>query len=542
MSRAEPVARAGGIRSFGPSPRRARRESGFAMLLVFFMAAAVAIMLYKEMPRLMFETQRVAEQDLIFRGEQYQRAIQLYVRKNKRYPQSLDDLEKGSNMRFLRRKYKDPLTGKDEWRLIHIDNAGFYTDSLIHKPKQEEEKKSQNTFISEGAAFGSTGPPPGQEGQGGGHMFRGASDRPAARAGEFEGTPGGFPPISPDQPHDQQEQFQQQQFQQQQLQQQQFEQQQQFQPQELPSYESPQENETQPGVNPDQGFVQDPNQQLPQEMPPQPVQPGQPSPYPYPVQSSYPTGAYLPGQQPYPGHPPGQPQYPVQQPYPGQMGGYPQQPNPYAPLGLAPGAIPGAGPGMPRMPMQLQPRGPQGMVGVAPYVQPQPPYGQQPSGPQTPPMPVNPGGPGMAGGPGMPGFPGTPGIPGGPANPALAAIQAQLTTPRPGGLAGLQAGNAGGMAGIPGGIAGVASKMEAGGIIVYNERTKYHEWEFLYDMKKEQEKAANAAAGAMGAGGQQGNPLGGQPQSGAGTPQGGGFSFGGNPSQPQPGPGRGPMR
>ncbi len=171
---------------------RKRGESGFAMLLLFAMAAAVAIMLYRELPRLVFESQRIREQDLIMRGEQYRRAIQLYVRQFKKYPASLDDLERTSNIRFLRRRYKDPLTGKDEWRLIHIDNAGVFTDSLIHKPEQQEEKKSENTFITERAAFGSTGPDPAVGGaQAGGAAIRGASDRPAASAEQFFGTPGG---------------------------------------------------------------------------------------------------------------------------------------------------------------------------------------------------------------------------------------------------------------------------------------------------------------------------------------------------------------
>ena len=171
-----------------PRPMKKRDESGFALLLVFVMAATVGILLYKELPRLVFESQRLKEQDLVSRGEQYKRAIQLYVRKLKKYPASLDDLETSSDVRFLRRRYPDPLTGEDEWRLIHIDGAGRYTDSLIHKQKEEEEEESTNTFITEGAAFGSTEPPPGAEGAQGGAAVRGASDRPAAQVSQFFGT------------------------------------------------------------------------------------------------------------------------------------------------------------------------------------------------------------------------------------------------------------------------------------------------------------------------------------------------------------------
>src|ERR1700759_73293 len=99
---------------------RRRSESGFALLMIFVMAAVVAITLYYEMPRVAFESQRAREQLLVDRGMQYRRAIQLFYRKFGRYPTSMDDLETTNNIRFLRRKYKDPLTGKDEWRLIHM--------------------------------------------------------------------------------------------------------------------------------------------------------------------------------------------------------------------------------------------------------------------------------------------------------------------------------------------------------------------------------------------------------------------------------------
>ena len=58
-----------------------RDESGFALLLVFVMAAAIAITLYIEVPRMAFESQRAREQMAIDRGLQYKRAIQLFYRK-----------------------------------------------------------------------------------------------------------------------------------------------------------------------------------------------------------------------------------------------------------------------------------------------------------------------------------------------------------------------------------------------------------------------------------------------------------------------------
>ena len=129
--------------------KRRRDESGFAMLLVFLMAASIAIMMYKELPRAAFEAQRAKEEMLQERGEQYIRAIQLYVAKWKSYPPSIDVLEKTNNVRYLRKRYKDPMTGEDEWRVIHVNSAGQLTDSIIKKKEGEEKKANLNTFIGE---------------------------------------------------------------------------------------------------------------------------------------------------------------------------------------------------------------------------------------------------------------------------------------------------------------------------------------------------------------------------------------------------------
>ncbi len=491
-------------------------ESGFALLLVFVMAASIAIMLYKEFPRLVFESQRIKEQDLIRQGEEYQRAIQLYVRKNKKYPPSIDDLEHGTEIRYLRRRYKDPMTGKEEWRLIHIDNAGFYTDSLIHKREEEDEEKSQNTFITEGAAFGSTGPPPGQEtGQQGGAAIRGASDRPAADASQYHGVPGGqqFPLPGQPAPGGQ------------------------INPVAGGSAYFP------PGQRPGQ------NPQYPYNQPGTP-QPGQVPPY-QPGQTPAPNPNYPAGVNPYVApNMPGQPMPP----------GFPQQqgapvPNPNSPVGVNPDVTP-------QIPGSTQALGSRAYPSVGVPGLPGP-YGQQitPSAPtqssgySTGPTPPGYGRTGSAPQPFM-GRPATSGgtrTAAGSASPALGMIQQILTTPRPGGLQGLAGGNATGGQVVGGGIAGVATTLEAEGIMVYNERTKYQEWEFLYDFREEQANQANSAMRAAGVGGDA-NPLGSSSGSGFGSSQGSGFggsssfggssgsggssSFGGGPGTPPPPTGR----
>ncbi|MGH9661460.1 MAG: hypothetical protein ACRD96_23135, partial [Bryobacteraceae bacterium] len=137
--------------------RKRRGDEGFAMLLVFVMAASIGILLFLEMPRVAFEAQRNREQLLIERGEQYTRAIQVFFRKHKKYPATIEELENLNNVRTLRRRYVDPMTGKNEWRLIHIGPGGQFTDSLVHKPPslEKEKEKAVNTFTFEAPALGS---------------------------------------------------------------------------------------------------------------------------------------------------------------------------------------------------------------------------------------------------------------------------------------------------------------------------------------------------------------------------------------------------
>ncbi len=107
------------------------RERGSALLIVFVFAAVVAIMLYREMPVAVFEAHRQKEQLLIDRGEEYEHAIKLYVRKVGTFPPSIEALENTNRMRFLRHKFDDPLTGKDDWRILHAGPGGMIVDSKV---------------------------------------------------------------------------------------------------------------------------------------------------------------------------------------------------------------------------------------------------------------------------------------------------------------------------------------------------------------------------------------------------------------------------
>ncbi len=115
------------------SPRRRVQQRGSALLIVFLFAAVVAIMLYSEMPVTAFEARRQKEQLLIDRANEYKHAVKLYYRKVGGYPADINQLENTNRMRFLRHRYKDPFTGKDDWRLLHMGPGNMLLDSKIKK-------------------------------------------------------------------------------------------------------------------------------------------------------------------------------------------------------------------------------------------------------------------------------------------------------------------------------------------------------------------------------------------------------------------------
>lgn len=87
------------------------RESGFALAALLVAIAVLSVIMLVALPAWRHQAQREKEIELIFRGEQYARAIGLYQRKLAgAFPPSLEILVE---QKFLRKKYLDPLTGED---------------------------------------------------------------------------------------------------------------------------------------------------------------------------------------------------------------------------------------------------------------------------------------------------------------------------------------------------------------------------------------------------------------------------------------------
>ncbi len=110
-------------------------EAGFMLVFVVLLAALMLIALAVAAPVVAKDLRRDKEVESAHRANEYVRAIRLYYRKNKTYPVSIDALENTNNVRYLRKQYIDPLTGKADWRIIHVGEnkttvKGFFGQPL----------------------------------------------------------------------------------------------------------------------------------------------------------------------------------------------------------------------------------------------------------------------------------------------------------------------------------------------------------------------------------------------------------------------------
>jgi type II secretory pathway pseudopilin PulG len=90
---------------------------GYAMVMLLVAMGVMAVVWTTALPAWSQLAKREKEEELIFRGNQYARAIGLFQRKYaNQSPPSLDVL---LEQKFLRRKYKDPMVADGQFQLLY---------------------------------------------------------------------------------------------------------------------------------------------------------------------------------------------------------------------------------------------------------------------------------------------------------------------------------------------------------------------------------------------------------------------------------------
>src|SRR5712664_3894277 len=147
------------MRNCVPMRRKVQGQEGYALMLVVFMLALIAVASAAVAPDVITNGRREKEEEMIWRGNQYVRGIRLYVRYYQshggttRFPTSMEDLTKNKvGIRFMRHAYKDPVNAVDgSWRMIYVGPNGQLIGSLKSRPLTPD---GQNSSFGSGSSGG----------------------------------------------------------------------------------------------------------------------------------------------------------------------------------------------------------------------------------------------------------------------------------------------------------------------------------------------------------------------------------------------------
>ena len=105
------------------------RVAGFTYLTILFVVAFMGIGLAVAGQVWHTQAMRNREADLLYAGNQYRQAIgRYYISGPRQYPRALEDLlrdpRQPGTVRYLRKLYFDPVTGKNEWGIVKAPDGG----------------------------------------------------------------------------------------------------------------------------------------------------------------------------------------------------------------------------------------------------------------------------------------------------------------------------------------------------------------------------------------------------------------------------------
>jgi type II secretory pathway pseudopilin PulG len=176
---------------------RSRNQRGYMMITLMLILALITIGMLAVLPSIRQQIQRDRELELVHRGTAYMRAIQHYYKKLGRYPNRIEDLENTNNIRYLRRRYKDPINrdkdGKElDFKFLHQQDISLNNGPVLGQAGgQGLQGQSPGGFGQSQGGFGGSpfggGPGGGFSGQSGPGGFGGQNSNPQP-SGNVPGT------------------------------------------------------------------------------------------------------------------------------------------------------------------------------------------------------------------------------------------------------------------------------------------------------------------------------------------------------------------
>jgi len=136
------------------------------LLAILLIMALMIIAATFEAPRMVQQMKRDREEEMIHRGTEYARAIKKFYKKFGRYPANLEQLDNTNQIRFLRKRYKDPLTKDGKWKALNYgDIQTLLNSNTPGTPAAALVTQGQGAFgqPSSISSIGTTGTPSSQQ-------------------------------------------------------------------------------------------------------------------------------------------------------------------------------------------------------------------------------------------------------------------------------------------------------------------------------------------------------------------------------------------
>ena len=165
------------------------------MLITLVLALAlISIALLTVLPDIGQQIKRDREEEMRHRGTAYMRAIKHFYTKFGRYPTKVEDLESTNNVRFLRKRYTDPInrdpaTGKErDFKFLHQTDISLNNGPVLGQTPGQSGLSGQGGLQGPGGFGGAQGGLGGQGGLGFGAQPGGL--QPTGNSGTQAGASG----------------------------------------------------------------------------------------------------------------------------------------------------------------------------------------------------------------------------------------------------------------------------------------------------------------------------------------------------------------
>jgi type II secretory pathway pseudopilin PulG len=135
-------------------------QRGYMMITLMLALALMTIALLTVLPAIRQQILRDREEEMVHRGTAYMRAIQHFYKKFGRYPSRVEELENTNNLRFLRKRYtdpmnRDPVTGKErDFKFLHQQDISLNNGPVLGQTPGQSGSVGQSGF---GGAQGGSG-------------------------------------------------------------------------------------------------------------------------------------------------------------------------------------------------------------------------------------------------------------------------------------------------------------------------------------------------------------------------------------------------